>query len=43
MILKRYVNFMMNDIGKYEIFVREIVDRFVVLRCYVDKEDLVVR
>lgn len=43
MILKRYANLMMNDIGKYEIFAREIADRFVALRCYVDKEDLVVR
>ncbi|CCK97989.1 signaling protein [Clostridioides difficile] len=43
MILKRYANLMMNDIGKYEIFAREIADRFVALRCYIDKEDLVVR
>lgn len=43
MILKRYANLMMGDIGKYEIFAREIADRFVALRCYVDKEDLVIR
>ncbi|MCC0674726.1 MULTISPECIES: GGDEF domain-containing phosphodiesterase [unclassified Clostridioides] len=43
MILKRYSNFMMDDIGKYEIFAREIADRFVALRCYVDKEALLRR
>ncbi|KPI50661.1 diguanylate phosphodiesterase [Clostridioides difficile] len=43
MILKRYANLMMNDIGKYEIFAREIADRFIALRCYVDKSDLVIR
>lgn len=43
MILKRYSNLMMDDIGKYEIFAREIADRFVALRCYIDKETLLRR
>lgn len=42
-LLRKYAALMMRDLREHELFARNIADRFVALRCYTDRDELVAR